>query len=157
MKVKDTEIFYDFEVKDDMLNDYGILHGGEMVKAMDASGGVCTVLFTKYFTMTAAINNVMFFDPVEVGEKVRIKTKIIYTGRTSILCEAEAYILDDQVADDKGEKLAQLVAKSYLTFVAIDQNKPVEVPKIEYEKEEEKNKYLKIKKLLDELKILKEF
>ena len=122
-------------------NPAGNVHGGTIVKLIDEAGGIAAMRHTRQHCVTASIDKIDFISPVFVGHLVIAKASINFVGRTSmeigVRVEAENLIA--------GTK--KHVNSAYLTYVALGKrNKPVEIPKIIPETDEEKRRYQEAQK-----------
>ncbi len=127
---KETERKMNFCVIKSMLNDFGLLHGGELFKMMDTVAGYCSKDFSGFPSLTKSVNNFTFLEPAYEGDKIRITGIIDYTGRTSM----EVYLKAEVPEKDNA-----MIASGYFTMVAIDRDmKATEVPKLILESEEDR-------------------
>jgi acyl-CoA hydrolase len=88
---------------------------------------------------TAALDSLDFRHPVRVGEMVRLKAKITWVGNTSMEVRVDVYC--------ENLKTGNVIKtnKAYITFVALDdEGKPVQVPLLCLETEEEKKNLKKL-------------
>ena len=83
-KVEESQI----TISDLMLPSYsnfgGKIHGGHILNLMDQVAFACASRHSGYYCVTASVNTVNFLNPVEVGELLRMKASINYTGNTSM-------------------------------------------------------------------------
>ena len=119
----------------------GNVHGGYILKLVDQAGSIVSARHTHRNCVTASLDKMDFISPVYIGNLVFAKASINYTGRTSmeIGVRIEAECLKTGIHTHVGS--------AYLTFVALDENdKPVEIPQILLETEEEKRRFEEAKK-----------
>ncbi len=111
----------------------GNLLGGRLMHWMDIAGGMSASRYANKVVVTAAVDNLIFHYPVELGELVNLKAIITWTGRTSM------EILVKVIAENTltGEK--KLANEAFFTFVALDEaGKPCPVPVLLLKTDEEK-------------------
>ncbi len=104
-------------------NPYGSIHGGVILKHIDAAAAMAAMRHCRCNTVTAAIDQVSFLAPSRVGELVTFKACVNHVGRTSmevgVRVESENMFTGD----------VRHTASAYLTFVAMDTNgKPTPAP-----------------------------
>ena len=129
---KDTERTLQFCVLDSMLNDYGLLHGGELFKMMDTVAGFCSHDYSGRYALTKSVNNFTFLKPGKEGDMIRVTGIIDYTGTTSMEVYLKATIIETET----------LIASGYFTMVAIDENmKATKVPALKLETEDDRKYY----------------
>ena len=101
-------------------NANGTIFGGVILSHIDLAGAVEAKKHTAARVVTVAMKEVVFKEPVFVGELVSFYTSTTNVGRTSITVRVEVY------AERKSQHVP--VTQAELTFVAIDQEgKPVPV------------------------------
>ena len=118
-------------------NTLGNVYGGTIMKLMDSLAAAVAERHCRKNTVTASIDRMDFFKPVYIGNLLILRASVNYTGTTSmeIGVRIEAENLRTGTVAHTGS--------SYLTFVALDENgKPVLIPEIVPETEEEKRRYL---------------
>jgi acyl-CoA hydrolase len=83
-----------------------------------------------------SVDQVMFLQPIHVGELVTFLASINYTGRTSM--EVGIRVVTENIQ----QRLVRHANSCYFTMVAVDEHrKPVEVPALVPESEEQKSRY----------------
>ena len=133
---KSTEATSSIMVFPSDTNDYGTMYGGRLIEMMDMVGGICARRFSSHKAVTASIEDMQFNKPINRGDIIEFKSKVIYTGRTSM-------VVKTKVTREGYDEAKEICARAYFVFVAMDSNgKPTEVPKLELvtEKEEKNNK-----------------
>ncbi|GAA4823514.1 acyl-CoA thioesterase [Algivirga pacifica] len=63
----------------------GFIHGGYILSLMDQAAFACASKHSGHYCVTASVNKVDFLNPIEVGDLLRLKASINYTGRTSMV------------------------------------------------------------------------
>jgi Acyl-CoA hydrolase len=103
----------------------GNVHGGVIMKHIDNAAAVAAVKHVRSNAVTASIDRLDFHSPVFVGNLLKLKASINYTGKTSmeigVRVETEDLITGE----------VYHTASAYLTFVALDENgRPKEIPPV---------------------------
>ncbi|MEK7859781.1 MAG: acyl-CoA thioesterase [Chloroflexota bacterium] len=116
-------------------NPWGNVHGGEIMKLIDACAGAAAQRHARAHVVTARIDELSFVAPVYVGDLVTAKASVNEVGTTSmeigVRVEAENTMTGTVVH----------VASAYLVFVAIDERgKPAPLPPLVAETEEERQR-----------------
>ncbi|MFX1572812.1 MAG: PaaI family thioesterase [Promethearchaeota archaeon] len=94
IKAKYGEILLQFEIRPEMANPTGLLHGGMQCALMDDTIGMMTAtLGYKGFPISIDFH-VDYLGKVKVGEKVKVIGKVIREGRNIIHAVAEIYDLE---------------------------------------------------------------
>ncbi|TFG04478.1 MAG: acyl-CoA thioesterase [Promethearchaeota archaeon] len=117
-------------------NPSGNIFGGVIMSIIDNAAAIVSARHTHKNCVTASVDRLDFLSPVFVGNVVFAKASINYVSHTSmeigVRVEAECLITGTHTH----------VASAYLTFVALDAaDKPVEIPRIIPETEEQKRRY----------------
>lgn len=113
------------------------LLGGKMLHWIDIAGALAGSKHSNSKVATVAIERVEFRRPIRVGDMVILIAKLVYAGNTSMDIKVDVFSENLQT----GERLK--TNKAYLTFVALDEReKPVIVPLLKPETEEEIAEYL---------------
>ena len=117
-------------------NPVGTLFGGRLMQWMDISGGIAAHRHSGNVCVTAAVNNVSFDIPVKLGDIVTLESKVSRAFKTSIEVYVDAWI--ESITGDMKRKCNSAI----LTFVAVDNmGKPLPVPPVTPENEEERKRY----------------
>jgi acyl-CoA thioesterase YciA len=104
-------------------NANGTIFGGVILAHIDLAGAVEAKKHTPHKVVTVAMQEVVFKQPVLVGELVSFYTETLKVGRTSITVNVE-------VESDRGGQRVP-VTHAQLTYVAIDDlGRPVPVKAI---------------------------
>lgn len=117
-----------------MLNN---LFGGELLARMDRISSIAAKRHAEsYQVVTASVNHVSFNTPVPLGSILNLKAKVTRAFKSSM----EIYV-DVWIDDPVSHELIKTNNGIY-TFVAVDKNnKPIEVPELRPETEEEIERY----------------
>jgi acyl-CoA thioesterase YciA len=106
-------------------NAHGTIFGGVILSYIDQAAAVEAKRQGASFIVTVAMREVVFHEPVLVGDLVSFYTSLVRLGRTSITVSVE-------VVSQRDEPRAQpvKVTQAEVTFVNLDANrKPVPIPR----------------------------
>lgn len=115
-------------------NAYGNVHGGFIMKWVDACGGVTARKHSgAQVVVTASLDRMDFLSPVNIGEVVTCYAKVHGVGRTSM------EIGVDVEAENPAANQKWHVATAIMTYVAVGRdNRPMPVPRLIVENDEER-------------------
>lgn len=117
-------------------NYHGTIFGGNVMAYMDKVATIAAMRHCRRVVVTASSDSLDFLSPIKTGEAICVEGYVTWTHNTSM----EIYVKVQAENLLTGEK--RLTSRAYLTFVALDENnKPVEVPPVIPETEEEKWNY----------------
>ena len=106
-------------------NNYGDVHGGVIMRAVDEAGAVAAVRHSNGPAVTAFMDQMAFLEPVKLGDLLTTQAQVNWTGRTSMEVGVRVTV---QRMSVEGEIH---VASAHLVFVAIDkEGKPRPVPPV---------------------------
>ena len=108
-------------------NPNGKMFGGRIMEIMDSQAGIAASRFAPaaHHSVTASVDNVDFRLPVYVGDILRCTSRVVYTGRTSMVIRAEVRRYDSRRQED------DFCTSAHLIFVAMNaDNKPMPVPEL---------------------------
>ncbi len=106
-------------------NAQGSIHGGVVMKLMDAAAGVVSRRHCRKNVVTARVDSLEFLSPVYIGDLIIVKAILTYTGRTSM--EIKVNVESENMIT--GKRTA--TTSAFFTMVALDKNRnPAEVPPI---------------------------
>jgi acyl-CoA thioesterase YciA len=97
-------------------NPAGDIFGGWIMAEMDAAAGMTTTRLAEGRTVTVAVSNIVFMQPVKVGDAVCFYTDVKRIGRTSITLDVEVWVLRHGC----GDRIK--VTQAEFTFVAIGED-----------------------------------
>jgi len=110
----------------DMANFAGNVHGGALLRLADQAAYACASRFAGTYVVTLSVDQVIFKEPVYVGELVTLRAAVNYVGRTSM--EVGIKILSENIRN----RICRHTNTCYLTMVAVDdQRQPTRVPELE--------------------------
>lgn len=129
-------------------NAQGSVHGGDLMKIMDNMAGVVAIRHAKPNVVTARVDELVFVRPVKVGDIITCIGQLSYVGNSSMQVIVKVFVRN---IEDYSE--VDLAISAFFTMVHLENEKPVPVPKLIPETDEEKElyalgekKYLEIKK-----------
>jgi acyl-CoA hydrolase len=113
-------------------NHHGTLFGGKLMAYIDDVASIAATRHARKPVVTASTDSVDFLQPIKVGDAVTLEAMVTYTGRSSM--EVGVKVTSEVLLT--GE--TNVAAISFLTFVALEDGKPVVIPEVVPETEEEK-------------------
>jgi len=120
----------------DMANFSGKVHGGALLNLLDRVAFSCASRFSKQYAVTLSVDQVIFKEPIHVGELVTFRASINYAGRTSM----EVGIRVE--AENIRAGTRRHTNSCYFTMVAVDdEGRPVPVPEYHPETPTEKRRH----------------
>ena len=113
----------------------GYVHGGWIMKLADEAGALAAMRHAQQRVVTVAIDQMMFHEPIRIGDLVTLEGEVTFAGRTSM--ETRVSVLAENPVT--GERVHTNTA--YLVYVALDdQGQPIEVPSLITETELERRR-----------------
>lgn len=120
----------------DMSNFSGHVHGGITLKLLDQVAYACASRYSNHYVVTMSVDQVIFREPVHVGELLTFYSSVNYTGNTSM--EVGVRVLAENII----HKTTRHVMTCYFTMVAVDdQGRPVKVPQLQVETPTERRRF----------------
>lgn len=114
------------------MNGYNRLFGGRLMEWIDIVASVVARRHSGRNITTAVVDMLTFRAPAHLNDTVILCGRITYVGRTSMEVCVETYV-------EHLDSSRTLINTAYVIIIAIDENeKPVEVPRLKLETEEEK-------------------
>jgi acyl-CoA hydrolase len=133
MSGQEKSLFMTFLMTPDMANFSGHVHGGAILKILDQVAYACAARYCKSYVVTASLDQVIFKEPIQVGELVTFKANVNYVGRTSMEIGIKV------VAENLTTKEDRHAISCYFTMVAKGADgKAAEVPPLEIKTELER-------------------
>jgi acyl-CoA hydrolase len=107
----------------DMANFSGKVHGGAILKKLDEVAYACASRYSGHYVVTLSVDQVLFKQPIHVGELVTFLACVNHVGRSSMEVGIKV------VAEDIRRKVIRHTNSCYLTMVSVDDDgKPAGVP-----------------------------
>jgi acyl-CoA hydrolase len=117
-------------------NTLGKLFGGALLAWLDEIAAVSAHRHSRRVVVTAAINNVSFGEPIDLGAILTMESKVTRAYTSSMEVMIDVFVEDSLTGERKQ------VNEAIYTFVAVDQNGgPINVPELIPESEEEIKRY----------------
>lgn len=117
-------------------NTLGNLMGGKLLHWLDIAAAVCAQRHCNRVVVTAAVNNVSFNQPIKLGDVVTLEARISRAFSSSMEIVIDVYV------EGYGSSKKTKCNNAIYTFVAVDQvGRPIEVPELKPETEEDKERY----------------
>ncbi|GHC15393.1 Acyl-CoA hydrolase [Aidingimonas halophila] len=122
----------------DLANFSGKVHGGAILKKLDEVAYACASRYSGRYVVTLSVDQVLFKQPIHVGELVTFLASVNHVGRSSMEIGIKV------VAEDIQNKLIRHTNSCYLTMVAVDESgNPAEVPPLQLETTLQKSRFEK--------------
>ena len=123
--VSETYIENRHRVQPNHANNYGSVHGGNVMKWMDEVGALSAMRLAGTTCVTASVDDLAFERPVPTGDTVVVESFAFDTGRTSVRVHLQAYREDPRTGEHEPTTTSQFV------FVALDEDgTPTAVPEL---------------------------
>ena len=114
----------------EMANFSGKVHGGHILKLLHEAAFSCASRYCQTYVVTAALDSVIFKNPIMVGDLATFKCNVNYVGRSSM--EIGIKVEGEKIS----EKKTYHAISCYFTMISVDENgKPQEVPRLNLETE----------------------
>jgi len=115
----------------------GTVHGGVVMKLVDDAAGTVSARYSGGPSVTAAMDEMAFMEPVNVGDVLRVLAQVNWAGRSSmevgVRVEATRW---NEITDPVH------VASAYLVMVALDENgRPKQVRPLHPTTEEDRRRF----------------
>ncbi|ERO62675.1 VdlD [Pseudomonas piscis] len=121
----------------DMANFSGNVHGGTLLKYLDEVAYACASRYAGRYVVTLSVDQVIFREPVHVGELVTFLASVNYTGNTSM--EVGIKVVTENIQ----ERSVRHTNSCFFTMVAMDdQRKPAPVPPLQPQTADGKRRYI---------------
>jgi acyl-CoA hydrolase len=123
MNVPKHELTMTVLMTPDMANFTGNVHGGTILKLLDQVAYACASRYAGRYVVTLSVDQVMFREPIHVGELVTFLASVNYTGTTSMEIGIKV------VTEDIRTQSLRHANSCFFTMVAMDDDRqPVAVP-----------------------------
>lgn len=119
----------------DMANFSGNVHGGELLKLLDQVAYSCASRYAGCYAVTLSVDQVLFKEPIRVGELVTFLASVNYVGRTSMEVGIKV------VAEDIQNRSVRHTNSCYFTMVAFQDGQPQPVPELVIENEVQQKRF----------------
>jgi acyl-CoA hydrolase len=120
----------------DMVNFHGNIHGGHILGFLDRIAYACAARYACKNVVTLSVDQVVFKEPIYVGELVTFHAAVNYVGNTSM--EIGIRVLAENLMTGHSRH----TNTCYFTMVAVDeQGKPTKVPPLTIHNEVQQRRY----------------
>ncbi len=110
----------------DTANFSGHVHGGTVLKLLDQVAYACASRYARRYVVTLSVDQVMFRQPIHVGELVTFLASVNHTGSSSMEVGIKV------IAEDIRSQTVRHVNSCFFTMVAVDdERKPTAVPALQ--------------------------
>ncbi|MDR3371699.1 acyl-CoA thioesterase [Rhodoferax sp.] len=110
----------------DTANFSGNVHGGNILKLLDQVAYACASRYAGRYVVTLSVDQVMFRQPIHVGELVTFLSSVNHTGSSSMEIGIKV------IAENIQNRVVRHVNSCFFTMVAMDDDrKPALVPPLE--------------------------
>ncbi|TXH91347.1 MAG: acyl-CoA thioesterase [Rhodoferax sp.] len=110
----------------DMANFSGNVHGGAILKLLDQVAYACASRYARCYVVTLSVDQVMFLQPIHVGELVTFLAAVNYTGTSSLEIGVKV------IAENIQTQVVRHANSCFFTMVAVDnERRPVAVPPLQ--------------------------
>ena len=107
----------------DMANFSGKVHGGALLNLLDRVAFACASRYSRRYAVTLSVDQVVFREPIAVGELVTFRAAVNHAGRTSMEIGIRVEAEDIQAGTRRHTN------SCYFTMVAVDDaGRPAAVP-----------------------------
>ena len=107
----------------DTANFSGKVHGGTILKLLDQAAYACASRYAGRYVVTLSVDQVMFRQPIQVGELVTLMASVNHTGSSSMEIGIKV------IAEEIRTKVVRHVNSCFFTMIAVDDSgKPTPVP-----------------------------
>lgn len=121
----------------DMSNFAGNVHGGLLLKYLDQVAYTCATRYARNYAVTLSVDQVVFREPIHVGELVTFQASVNLTGRSSMEIGVRV------TTQDLVQQVVRHTNSCYFTMVAIGPDgRPVPVPPFEPRTPEEQRRHV---------------
>lgn len=121
----------------EMANFSGKVHGGALLKLLDQVAYACASRYSGHYAVTLSVDQVVFRQPIMVGEMVTFRARVNYVGNTSM----EVGIRVEAENIKSGE--VRHTNSCYFTMVALnDAGIPVKVPRLEFASDTDRERFI---------------
>lgn len=101
----------------DTANFSGNVHGGTILKLLDQVAFACASRYAGRYAVTLSVDQVMFRQPIHVGELVTFLSSVNHTGSSSMEIGIKV------IAEDIQKRVVRHVNSCFFTMVAVDDDK----------------------------------
>ncbi|MET0384221.1 MAG: acyl-CoA thioesterase [Burkholderiaceae bacterium] len=120
----------------DMANFSGNVHGGAILKLLDQVAYSCAARYAGRYVVTLSVDQVMFRQPIHVGELVTFLASVNHTGTSSM--EVGIKVITEEILTQRSRH----ANSCFFTMVALDDDrKPVAVAPLQPKTADERRRF----------------
>jgi acyl-CoA hydrolase len=120
----------------DTANFSGKVHGGSILKLLDQVAYACASRYATTYVVTLSVDQVVFREPIHVGELVTFLASVNHTGTSSM--EVGIKVIAENIRSQEKRH----VNSCFFTMVAVDEaGKPTPVPPLRPFTPDERRRY----------------
>lgn len=120
----------------DTANFSGKVHGGAILKLLDQVAYACASRYAGHYVVTLSVDQVMFRQPIQVGELVTFLASVNHTGNSSMEVGIKV------VAEDIRAKVVRHVNSCFFTMIAVDDDgRPTKVSALSPQTSDERRRF----------------
>lgn len=119
----------------DMANFSGNVHGGTILKLLDQVAYACASRYAGRYAVTVSVDQVVFREPIHVGELVTFLASVNHTGKSSMEVGIKV------MTEDIHKKVVRHSNSCFFTMVAMDDGKAAPVPRLEPSTPDERRRW----------------
>ncbi len=117
-------------------NLYGNVHGGYVMKLMDEAGASAAIRHAGRPVVTVAVDQVLFREPIHLGDLLTVTAELTYVGRTSMEVRIEVQ------AENLVSRQVKHTNTAYFVYVALDADgRPAPVPPLRLDTDAERHQW----------------
>lgn len=118
-----TELSMSVLMTPDMANFAGNVHGGTILRLLDQAAFACASQYSGNYVVTLSVDQVLFKEPIHVGELVTFLASVNFVGKTSMEIGIRVEAQNIQ------QRTIRHTNTCYFTMVAVDEHrKPKAIP-----------------------------
>ena len=126
MRLPEHQLTMTVLMSPDMANFSGNVHGGAILRQLDNVAYSCASRYAGRYAVTLSVDQVMFLEPIHVGELVTFLASVNYTGTSSMEIGIKV------VAEDIRKQSVRHANSCFFTMVAVDdEGRTTAVPPLE--------------------------
>ncbi|RAV21327.1 acyl-CoA thioesterase [Paenibacillus contaminans] len=130
--VKESRTYKTSRIFPTDVNNHNTLFGGKLMSYIDDIASISACKHSRCSVVTASTDSVDFLSPIRPTDSVCLESFVTWTGKSSM--EVFVKVITEDLRTGKRD----IAATSFLTFVALDENKkPAIVPQVIPETNEE--------------------
>ena len=117
-------------------NIHGNVHGGIIMKLMDEAGASAAIRHASRSVVTVAVDQVLFIEPIHLGDLVTIHANLTFVGRSSMETRIDVTAQNLRTGEQTHTNTA------YFVYVALDDHgRPVAVPPLLLETDRDRQEW----------------